>query len=290
MMYFIGGDEPYLVDCRKRDLRGNCWEFPEINTATFGAMDESVLNFLSVSPFMDKRRVATVRVDDIQSCEPFYKELDLLGEDRVCIVHFNVCDQRKSFFKTLRSKNQLEFCNKASAVKGLKPFLNKKVAQAGKRISPEVLDELLVRENYPESEDVTLYSILSDLRSIIGICEEEIGVEAIRKIVPEHHTDAVFSIASFINKRDVRNLKIQAEQIKGNEIAALSALLREYRIAYKSICGASGEVRNGAFTNLTRTQCLRGIEIVTKAISDFKMGRIPKEDAALAVFFDLCSL
>lgn len=269
VMFYVG-DEPYWIDSEIRKATEGIG-FPEMNLLKTDRLNEDVLSFLTVMPFMAARKVAVVTVEDLSACDgPLLKGFHCPGESDLIIRARNY-DTRKAFFTELKKSGCITVCSKAALGKKLDGFVAKKATERGMRFTEEAFQELLYLENYPDAEEVTCYSILSDLDSIAAVSDEEVTPEIVRRMVPSHLKGNAFVVAGMIVSGNVAGLKAQAEMLKGQEILSLAALLREYRIAYKACFHRLTEIGVTRKTlELSRNEAVGGIKILTEALRSVK--------------------
>lgn len=290
---FIGGSEPYLVDYHKNKLIGQ-FDLKELNFMEATSFDESVYDFLFTFPMGDDRKVVYLSVDSLNEVNnPLYKKYEESPSDfGELVVKFRNHDGRESFYKKLVKDGVLQLYDKVPTESELAAFLEKKVSQRGVSFeNKETLSLFIERENYWEKKDITLYNILSDLNNLVAL-GNTITKEMVLSVVPDNANEQTFEIAKMIAAKNISGLRKQAVLCKGNEIGTLAALLREYRIAYKLQYFTPAQIGTSkfAFKGLTKEQLLRGIDIVTDAISSSKQGSMPKETILEHTFLKLTYL
>ena len=277
-IYFIGGSEPYLVDCQKISLIGK-FSVRELNYMESTSFTEEVFQFLHMYPIGDDRKVVYITVGNLSEMDtPLFREYQknpsVFGR---LVIRFLAYDARRTFYKELKKEGLLQLFDKESATLKLSEFIEKRAAKKGVSFSDkEALALFLERENYANREDITLYNLMGDLNNLIAL-GNPITQENICLVVPDNVKDNVFGIAGQIVKRDIFGLRTQAALCKGNEIATLSALLREYRIAYKAFYFPLSDI--GATRNVLRGMdkevLVNGIHVLTDAIDAVKSGGVP---------------
>lgn len=290
MIHFIGGSEPYLVDCQKLKLVGTL-DLPELNYMEAESFDERVVTFLSCVPVADTRKVAYITVDTLSACDTslFHTFRDRCPKYAELIVRFRSHDGHTSFYKQLEKDGLLTLFDKESALNGLSEFVSKRAVKMGGTFLPGALEEFLRRENYSGKEEITIYNIVSDLKNLISL-NPQISVDNVRSMISEHDKDNVFAIAKMIRNGDVAGLRKQAALLRGSEIGALSALLREYRLAYKASFYPLKDigVNNIVFSGMDREQLCNGIDLIVDTIDALKRGGVPSSVALDSVFLQLC--
>lgn len=276
-IYFIGGNESYLIDRQKTILIGKLNE-PALNYMEAAGFDENVVMFLNSYPIGDVRKVAYVVVDNISECDlPLFRAyLENDSTFATLIVRFREYDSRKAFYKWLAKGNLIHLFNKEQASAELTALVKKLADENGAIFTQGALTEFLRRENYDNREDITIYNILNDLKNLITY-NKQITLQNVQLLVPENEQDKRFGLARMIAKGDIVGLRQQAAYLKGNEIPVLTALLREYRIAYKASYYSQKEIgtSSSAFAGMNRTQLLHGIDTIVGTIDLIKQGKIP---------------
>ena len=207
------------------------------------------------------------------------------------IVRFKDYDGRSALFKKMRKLGCLELCTKESVVQSLRGFVLKKATQKGFCFEDVALDLFLQRLDYAENEEVNLFTVLGYMKSLSAL-GKVVTQEMVCTVVPAHFNENVFGIARMIVAGDVDGLKVQASLLGGDVIRTLSALLREYRIAYKSRYFSSKEI--GAFSNVfshkDKASLVRGMDLITGQIASVKHGTFPGEIVLMETFLRLINI
>lgn len=277
-IYFIGGTEPYLVDCQRVSLVGKL-TLKELNYMEATCFSDEVYQFLYTYPIMDEKKVAYVSVSDLKDmdCPPFHEYMKKPSSFGVLIVRFLSADARTSFYKDLKKSGVMQLYDKESAAPKLADFILKRASKKGVGFEPGALELFLERENYARRDDITLYNLMGDLNNLMAL-SNPITKENVLAVIPDNVKDNVFGIARQIADKDIVGLRKQALLCKGNEIGTLSALLREYRIAYKAFYYSLSEIgaSRNAFKGLSKDDVCTGIGIIMDAIDSVKHGGIPQ--------------
>lgn len=274
---FIGGDEPYLVDAKRKSLLGDL-QMPELNLLTTEILDEAVLDHLNTYPVIDDKRVAVVTVEKLADADN-----DILKEcmgisDALLLVIFKSYDGRNTFYKELKKSGVLFLCNKQEAAKSLSSFLLKRAEKIGVIFQDCVLQEFLQRMDYMENDGVNIYTIIGYLESMAAL-GSTITSESVEAAVPAYQSENVFGIVDLILSKDLPGLRTQAVLLKKDAIGTLSALLREYRISYKAQYFPLSEIGISSYRlkGCTKEALINGITLITEQIQAIKNGTISEE-------------
>lgn len=272
---FLGGNEPYLIDYYIHQVKESMI-LPELNFAERDVLDEESYSFLVAAPVMAPMRVLLVQTDSIEAVSgAWFERLEALTNvDAFLLVRFRKHDARTSFFKKLKSKNYIKLYEKSEQAAKLNHFIKNYVKSQNGTISDEAIQEFLCRENYLVSDSVTLYTIRNDLLSVLAL-SKEITEETIKSIVASHDVDNAFLLAKLLVSKDINGLLSQAELLRGQEIPALSALLREYRISYKAKSSPLKDigVYKQLFSELSAEELSDKITFLTEEIAAVKTGK-----------------
>ena len=283
----IGGDEPYLVDVKRKSLIGKM-QMPELNLLSTELLDETVLDHLTTCPVMDEQRLAVVTVEKLADADnEFFKEC-LDAVNGLLIVLFRSYDGRSAFFKQVQKDGLLHLCTKQEAAPSLGQFLLKRAAKSGVSFQEGAIAELLRRVDYLENDSVNIYTLLGYLESLKAL-NTSITVEDVKTIVSEHAREQVFGIVDMIQNKNLHGLTQQAQLLKDNAIGTLSALLREYRIAYKAQYFPLKDigVSNIRLKGCSKDYLMQGIELITVQVASLKRGSLPPEMVMMDTFLRL---
>lgn len=283
----IGGDEPYLIDVKRESLIGTM-QLPELNFMSTEMLDASVAAHLATCPIMDERRVAVVTVQKLEEIDnPFFAECRNI-QGSLLIVVFHSYDGRNTFYKQMNKEGILHLCTKQKAFPSLSNFLLKRAEKAGLVFQNGAMEELLRRVDYLENDGVNIYTLLGYLESLKAL-NNSITCENIKAIVPEYVREQIFSIVDLIQKRNLKGLTQQAQLLKDDAIGTLSALLREYRIAYKAYYFNLKDIGISSvhLKGVSKEQLVQGIELISGQITAIKTGTLPAELIMLDTFLRL---
>jgi len=281
------GDEPYILSYHRKAFEGKVSQ--EINIDFFDKWDEQIVPFVKTCPLFDAVRVAIVTCDKLSDVSLSEKEIADLMADTVAelVVFPNTVDKRSKIYKLLSDKKVITECNKLTDMEKVKRLLLKEVSKRGGRVTEDALNLFLKRENYPEHEDVSLFNLFSDLDRLLSY-NLDITADNVKKLIKENVSEEVFGIAKMIQARDPVGLSKQAA-VASKPIGTLSALLREYRIAYKAKYFPVKDigVKYAGLSTFSKEELVYGIEVITDAIAGIKNGSMQEKNALKYCFWKL---
>lgn len=292
MIKILLGNEPCLIDYQKRKFIHGI-SIPELNLKTADVFTEDIIDFLRSCPIIDSFKAAVINLDDLRDLDTpvFAGYRNAPVKDSALVVTAREYDARTSFFKSCSRDGLLEIHDKKEAINWIPSLLSKKAAKRGVSFSGNALSVFMEQENYIEREDITLYTLLNDLNSLTAL-GNPVTEDMVHYFMKKNQVNDVFGVASMVARRDTAALRLQAALLAGNEIAALAALLREYRIAYKAKYFSYSDIGAGqtCFNELSTSVLLESIRIITDAISSLKSGKGLRRLALETVYFKLISI
>lgn len=275
MVKVISGNEPYMVDYRTKQAVGKL-EVPELNFHQFDSFDESAVSFLAAAPLMDERRVALVRISHLKEIDnQYYHSFASSDSDNLLVVQARDYDARTTLFRNLKETGILELCNKSDYVGLLSQFILNKASQYGVSFEDNVVEAMLRRCSYLDNEEMTIYVIAGYVESMAAI-SKTIDMPTMESVVPSYEKENRFALARMILDKNVKELRNQAVLLRGSEIECLSALLREYRIAYKSKYYSFKDIgiTSAVLSRQDKDYLIRSITILTDVIRGIKKGTV----------------
>ena len=278
------GVEPYLIEYYKKALEKDL-SCPDMNVNTVSIFDEAAVAFLSEYPFADDRRVLYLQVKtlkDLSDSDFFMSYLkDPVAGSNLVVMPEKV-DQRLKIYKQLEKTGAVLRCDKASK-KQVDSVLFQIIRKSCVQIKEDAYERFLEIENYEEMEEVTLFDLQHDLEKLCALSMKTDGVIT-RSLVDETLKAKVkadvFSLLRLILAKDIAGLNAQRDVIT-EPIGALSALLREYRIAYKASIGIPKEQIGARMItlHLPPKTLLFGMSVLMSAINGIKDGSLKPEAA-----------
>lgn len=295
MIQIIYGNEPYLIDQMKKQAIDNI-SAPDFNLAEFYAWSEDVPNYLSTYPVMDDTKAAFLYLKDIKeldskgSCS-FTEYLSSPSDFSNLYIFPQKIDKRTSFFKSLLKTGIVKEVNKVSDESMLQKILLSKISQLNGQITHDAYDELIRREAYLELDDVNLFHLTNDIQSLVSY-DSNVTKGNVELLVPERIVSNAFGIAALLMQGNYRELKRQAEALSNDAIGTLSALLREYRIAYKCKYFSPAEigVKSIPLKGMETTELVAGMDIIISSIDAIKQGALSEKTALWYAFQKLIAL
>lgn len=226
-LYYLHGDEPYLVERAAKRLldRVLSADFRDFNLNIFYGNEcrgTEVIESAQTLPMFVERRVVLVRKSDALSTAA----LEIIGEyvenpcPSTCLIfQGGKIDQRKKFFALLKKQDALvEF--KRLFEGQVAAFIRAEVGGNGKKIEGAAVDFLgcLVGTNLQE-----LSSQLEKLLVFVGE-RQAITLADVRQIVSDTKVDSVFELANALGERNAAKALRSLQTILRDGEAALMIL------------------------------------------------------------------
>ena len=296
MLKVFVGNEPYMVDYQIKKLSQEIM-FPDFNLLKADSLGESVSEFLDTFPIMEEKRCAVVNVKNLKELESsFFTSLlkkEQCGKNgNIVLIVVDDYDKRTSLYKELVKGDFLITYDKTVLVNKVPACLVKRAASLNVSFADGVVEEMLKRCGYVENEECNLYTLFGYVNSMAPLAENGIvTMNVMTDIVPSYFQSDTFGLAKLICAKDLTALAIQAQVQRGNEIPVLSALLREYRIAYKAVYYSLKEigVTYSPFLKRDKEYLLYGLNLLTDTIAGIKGGTVMEATCLMGVFLKLCS-
>lgn len=291
MITIITGNEPYRIDREKQKVLSGLY-VPEMNLMRSDKFGKDEYVFLNTYPAMpDDRRILFIDCDkqsalDTAEFKEYLAEPDAKNDLFILVRNY---DGRTTFGKFLKT-NGLQTLNKLESEADIEKVILFELKQTGARITSDALKEFMKRENYLDSDDVNLLSIVSDLHAICAI-DKDITLEMVKTYIAAHEVADRFALAKLIKAKDIPTLVKQAALLsKDDLIGVLSLLLREYRLAWKNNFAQLKGVKYVSFSGMSIKDSLAGMGICMDAIDRLKASTAAEESIMGEVFTKLCSL
>lgn len=205
-LYYVYGDEPYLVERGVKRLleRAVSPDFREFNLTVFyggEAKGDEIIEAAQTLPMFAERRVVLVRKSGALSAAA----LEMLAgyvQDPVpstCLVfQGEKIDQRKKFFVELKKNGSLvEY--KRPYENQLGPFIREEAAAHGKRLEPAAIELLAyfvgnnLQDLATQVEKIALY---------VG-SREHVRVDDVKAVASDTKVDSVFDLANALGEKNL---------------------------------------------------------------------------------------
>jgi DNA polymerase III subunit delta len=234
-LYYIYGDEPYLVERGVRLLmsRGVDEDFREFNLTVFYGNEskgDEIVAAAQTLPMFAERRVVVVRKSSALSAAAL-EVLSGYVQDpapSTCLVfQGEKIDQRKKFFLDLKKRGCLvEYRRLYENQLGV--FIRNEAASYGKRLEPAAQEMLghLVGNNLQE-----LATQIEKVATYVGE-REVIKVDDVRQIASDTKVDSVFDLANALGEKNLgKSLRTLHTILRDGEapLMLLAMLTRHYR-------------------------------------------------------------
>lgn len=234
-LYYIYGDEPYLVERGVKRLlaRAVSPDFREFNLTVFyggEAKGEEIVETAQTLPMFAERRVVLVKKSGALSAPSLETLAGYLPDPSpsTCLIfQGEKIDLRKKFFIDLKKTGRLvEY--KRPYENQLGPFIREEAAAHGKRMEPAAIELLayFVGTNLQE-----LAAQVEKVATFVGE-REAIKVDDIRAVASDTKVDSVFDLANALGEKDLgRSLRSLQTILRDGEppLMVLAMITRHFR-------------------------------------------------------------
>ncbi len=291
MIKVLFGVEDYCVWFKKHKIIDGI-PMPEMNVAEFDAFDEDAYNFCITFPMLSESKACIINLADLKQVEGplFDKYLANENPQTTLILLPRKVDKRSKIYKALQKGYDVEECEKLKDERSLKKMIAHFLGET--KIREDACNELIGRLNYFEQETVTLWTVKNTVLNLKQSADI-IDIDLVKRLVESNDKENVFKLIDFLKKRDLVSLRKQEDLImraEGSTVGALSALLKEFRVAYNSkLFNASPSELGVRFISLKDADeafIKLGLKTLTDVIWSIKTGSV-KADRAISL---ACSL
>lgn len=288
------GDEPYMIEARRKSLEKKI-TLPELNLLKTDGWSMDVVTFLSTYPVADDNKLAVVNVKDLKelNTDSFQSYIEMPSSYGQLLVIAEKVDKRSVLYKKLSKEKVFVECGKVTDAEQLKAILLREVQSLDGKMTAEAYRLFLQKENYGDEAraDISILNLLSDLHRLVA-WNPEITVDSVNLLIKDNYAAKTFAVSKLIADGDVPGLRVQAELLKNDAIGNLSALLREYRIAWKSQYFPNSEIGVSfiSFKKLATEKLERAIDIIMSALDGIKDGSLPSESVLMYTYLQLVEL
>lgn len=294
-IHVLYGDEPYLFDMAKKQFSARI-SFPELNLASFSSWGNDVIAFLQAYPQLsDDVRVAFCHVADLKvlNTNSFVDYLKEPIDTSILVVFVDSLDKRAKLYKTLQADHLLFECGKVTDASLLSKILLNEIKKCGGRITEAAYTLFLTKENYGNEgvAEISILNLISDIKRLVAY-SSDITEETVSLLIEDNFSAKVFSIGKMILDEDRKGLRIQSQLLSDNAIGTLSALLREYRIAWKMkyYPAKSIGVKYSIFSAMSKQELSQGMDLIMSSIDGIKNGSVPEKYVLPYTFEELLDL
>lgn len=294
MIKILYGNEPWLISKEKEQMISHL-SMPEMNLNSFQIWGDDALECLRSLPFVDEKRVVVLDLEKPSSldCKSFKDYLKNPSSSADLVIILREADFRTKFCSELKKSGLITICDKfkdeVSLIKEIGRYLN----MQGVTMAKDALSNFLHRENYFELPEITFFNLANDLDTLISI-DKSISIEIVERFIPDNSTVNDFALAKLIVSGNATAVRNHINMVSDSDTMRIIALLlREYRIAYKSLYFKEAEigVKFVSLKNkLSKERLISSIEICTLAMDDIKAGRLGSEYALKVVTGKLLAL
>ena len=282
----IFGEEDYCIWFKKHKIMSSI-ENLDFNMQEFEMFDKDTVAFCQTFPFMSDRRLCILQPKDLKDldCKAFFDYIKAPCETTEVIILPQKVDKRSKVYKAIKADCTVEECVKLENEIKLKKMIAYFLKGTGVKIKEDASDELIRRLNYFKSPEVTLWTLKNTLHNL-SQSADIIDTALVEELVEDNEKENVFLLVDCLKKGDLKTIRRQEKlilQAEGSTIGALSAMLREFRIAYKQkLFNASPKDLGVQFISLGKediSYLYKGIDVLTSTITGIKNGTVSVNNA-----------
>ena len=286
------GTEKYLID-KYMSFDTDGIELPDFNLKTFHKYDSSIMSTATSMPMMADKRVTILKVAELDTLPEDFIEFLIENSGNSAFDVIVVADKHnkaKKAYKSLNSAKLIKECSHLEDKEKVSRVILSEIKNHGAAITPDALDLFIQRTGYLEDKDMNLYMLVNILYNVIDY-DEKITANNVEWLVDENIVGNIFSLGKLLVKKDMPALFKQIKEVSPkNSIGVVSALLREFRVAYKLKNYKDTGLKYSSLGSLSNEQLVKGIEICTRSISSVKVGYLTDEELLKSVITDLYAI
>ncbi|MBQ7067137.1 MAG: hypothetical protein IJN92_10000 [Lachnospiraceae bacterium] len=302
MVQILYGNEPYMIAYFKKKAVDTV-ENKEFSYKEFSGANEEFYSFVNTASFFGKKLAVLVpeTLTELDT-EKFRKVLQSKGTEADILIMPLKVQSNTKFYGWCEKQGFLKECKKVKKEDLQKLILREFKLSGGKTITEEAVNELIKRVRY-EADEVTLYDVLSDVRTVTYY-NNEVTADTVKMLCRDREKENIFILSSLLMKKDLAGIRRQAELIEksgASPIGVLSAMLRDFRVAYKmkvlekeipSIKARKQAVNTWNMPSATgsASQLYKQMEILVTSIDEIKEGKISKETAIMLTVMKMAYL
>lgn len=229
MVRVLTGSEPWIIDFEVNSMVKKA--DPE-NVVKVSSWDDSLTEEL-VCGFFGKPLVVC-RTSDFPTSDTFIGVLRN-GCDGDLVVITDKFNKNTTSYKVASEKRLIETFNKPEMARACR-FVTKEVAQYGKQISSSAAEALLNRMAYYDDDDVSLYSVANEIKSICyAVDTDEITTEDVHRLCKENVVSKAYEILSALadHNTELAYKRYQSVLASAPEVVVLSTIFTQIKNAYK---------------------------------------------------------
>ncbi len=288
MIKVIFGAEDYCVWFKKHKIIDTI-QNQEFNLKEFECFDEDTLEWCRTFPMLSDRRAAVLCVPDLKILDTklFKGYMAEPAEETDVVILPDKVDKKTKFYKSLLTDQIIEEHPKLKSVADLQKMILVFLKNTGAQIKQDACEELIRRLNYFERDEVNLWTVKNAVQNLAQ-SSLQIDKALVETVIEDNEKENVFLLIDLLKKGNLAGIAKQENLImraQGSTHGALSAMLREFRIAYKQkFLGAKPADIGVKFISLNSwdaEKVMNGLEILTDTIFMIKSGRL-KADRAIS--------
>ena len=272
------GDEPYLIDLLRKNLKDSVKE-KALNFSSFvGSFTAEVSAHCYSFPFMEKVRGVILDCDSIKELDTkaFRSYIEKPASSCNLLVILRNADKRSKLFKDLQKRNILRECSRFKSSDELIKALGAELKGMGATMNRDALGEFLKRQDYMNVSTISVLDLVGFLKSMAAV-NRTIDIDMVKRFVPVTKEPNCFAITSLIAKKDAAALKKQLDLIDTSDVLKVIGLMqKEVRVSIKHRLFESsliGERERGSFADVPKEKLMQMLDILNDGALAIKEGR-----------------
>lgn len=232
MVTLIYGNEPYNIQYVKDSI---LQDHDGLSAAVYSEWNSDSELFASQVPIFSEKSVLILEMDRLGADDELLAYLKEPNDLCDLYIIADAVDKNTKIYKELKAHHSIQEMNKISRDVMAK-WVGKQLTDMGCTMKTAAYELFLERIRYWDDPDCNLFTVKNYLIQL-GALNTAIDTDTVIGFVPETVDEKIFSLSTYLFEKDERKVYRAAVQLladKENPIAMLSAILRTFRLAYKS--------------------------------------------------------
>lgn len=238
MICLLTGNEPYRIKCETDRIKK---EYGDLGTQEFEALSEDVFEACGQPCLFVSKKAVIVHMSGLPDTETFMTYVKHPAAETDLYLADNGLDKRSAIFKTCKAGKygvELRVLDKVPLDKFL-AVCGGMMKRRGCVVRESTLRKLYDYTGYGVNEDCNLFDINTVIKQMCYQAGEggEVKAEMVEQFATAYEDAVVWQLSDTLFSGDRKMLMTLGEQLLKdgeNPIAMLSALLRQFRLAFKA--------------------------------------------------------
>lgn len=288
MITILYGPETYLIHHYEKAFWSKSDN--EMDKSRFDSFEDA-FSFLTATSFFGGVRRAIVNVPNLKALDTSifwaYAQMTADGSTNsqlMVVLDMTSVSTTTKLYKKISSFATIKECGKLKG-KQFMDFFESILQEQDCKMLPDAKKVFLERMNYENHPDIGLITIENEI-GILKHLENPVSVATVEEHSFDYRKGDCFRLVPHIVACDAEALFLELERLKKESdfqtINALSAIFREYRIAYKASCGFTTKDMGVWAVNLKYCPAhviQNGLSVITESIRNIKTGVFTEDDA-----------